>query len=370
MKFKISQKKLSQYLNFAVKSISNNPPLPVLNNFSLEATGNKLIVRATDLQNGIEFRIKSQIEEEGKLSIPAKFFYENIKTLSNEELSFSLKDNNLTIKSSRGKFDLIANLNDDFPEFAPSSLDFKKIDLNFLKLINQYCSFACSTDQARLILTALLLKQNGQILEVVGTDGFRLSILKIKFNLLNDGESLLLPAKALAELEKFASTLEVSEIQLSVNKELQQMTFVIGEVSYFVKMIDGEYPPYEKIIPEAFSNKFAFKASEMEEQLKGAAVVAREVSNIISIEIKDKQMFLKAKTSSLGEYTGNLDIELIEGSDAKVAFNSKYLQDFINNIKPDEVELFINDKLKPIKFTEKGNKKFLYVVMPFRLNDD
>lgn len=369
MKIKVTQSNLESVLNILVRVISSKPQLPILSCLLLEAKDNQITVFATDLNMGIKTKLHGEIIEDGIVAIPAKLFLETIKSLGKGDLEIALQDLTLMITSARSKTNIQCQPNEDFPIFPTLPELTSHFDTAQLKIIEKYISFSTSLDQARLILTTLLFRKNNQGLQVVGTDGFRLSLLNLQKDDLGDLEEFLIVNKAFSEIVKITDIQEQEKVDFEVSDALKQVFFRIGDVELFIRLIEGTYPPFEKIIPSGFEMTGTFDGEEFDTVLKQAMVFAREVSNIITLEIKDGFMKIVANASAKGNYEGEIPVEILEGTEGRVSFNAKYLQDFIKNIKPERIWFGMNDELKPVMFKEVDNDFYQYVVMPFRLNN-
>lgn len=367
MQIKVTQSNLVQALNTVSRSISTKPQLPILSCLLLKAENNQISLFATDINLGIRCQIFGEIEKEGSVAIPAKIFIEVVKTLGQGDLTLKVDEHTLSIIASKTKTKIQCQPHKEFPEFPetpPLKGSFKAAQL---KVIEKYVSFSTSIDQTRLVLTTLLFRQAEDFLQVVGTDGFRLSTLKLKEELKQVGQ-FLIANKAFLEIVKISDAQNAENILFEVSDELKQVFFLIGEVEFFVRLIEGSYPPFEKIIPPDFILTGSFDGPQFEDALKQASVFAKEVSNVVSLEISGDKMKITSNASAKGSYQGEIPVKLETGETGRVAFNIKYLIDFLGNVKPERVWFGMNDELKPVMFKEEGNKFFEYVVMPFRLN--
>jgi DNA polymerase III subunit beta len=368
MKIKVTKSNLESILNILIRIISTKPQLPILSCLLLEAKDNQISLFGTDLNIGIKTNLHGEVLKEGKVAIPAKIFLETIKSLGKSDLELLLDENTLKIKSAKSKTNIQCQNSEEFPEFPTLPELSSQFETSKLKIIDKYVSFSTSLDQARLILTTLLFRKNDEGLQIVGTDGFRLSVLNLANGEMGNQSEFLIANKAFNEIVKISDIQTQEKVHFEVSSELKQVFFRIGDVELFIRLIEGAYPPFEKIIPAGFEVTGTFDGEEFENILKQAMVFAREVSNIISLEFKDGQMNISANASAKGSYEGSIPVEMIDGTEGKVSFNAKYLQDFLKNIKPSRVWFGMNDGLKPVMFKEVDNDFYQYVVMPFRLN--
>lgn len=368
MKIKIAKQNLETILNSLSRIISSKPQLPILSCLLFEAKNGKISLFATDLNLGIKSNVFGEVVEEGSVSIPAKLFLEVIKSLSSGEIEITLKDLSLEIKSGKSKTSLQCQSGEDFPVFPSLPALTSEIDSQKLQIIEKYVSFSTSLDQTRVVLTTLLFRKKDDGVQVVGTDGFRLSVLSFKEEIIKGFEEFLITNKAFNEVVRLSEQQGSEKVLFEVSSELKQVFFKVGESEVFVRLIETSFPPFEKIIPPDFETVISFDGDEFESTLRQATIFARETSNIVTLDISEKSLKISAAASSRGDFEGEVPVENVKGLSGKVSFNVKYLQDFLKNVKPKQIWMGMNDSLKPVMFKESDNEHYEYVVMPFRLN--
>ncbi len=306
MKLKVLQENLKNSLNYLQKVIPSKPQITILSSILLKAKDNELTLSATDLYLGIKTKLIVEIEEEGELIINGELFKSLINSLDSGKVSIELKENSLVITQNKTVSKLSCQKSDEFPSFPIVEGDSFVLNLNDLEKIQNLVTFCAGIDQSRPILTALLLKFKQHGLEVVATDGFRLSNLVLRDINSEQERTILIPAKALNELYRIAKQINVENIEILVSDELKQLLFKINGVEMYVRLIEGDYPPYEKIIPPSFSLKVEFDGEEFLTQLKRAAIFSRDVSNIVKIKIEKDKMIITSQSPSLGDYSGEI----------------------------------------------------------------
>ena len=378
MKITVLQENLKQILGYLQKVIPSKPQLPILSSILLKVENEKLILSATDLYLGIRSELVANVESEGSIVVSGDIFKSLILSLAPGKIELEQSDNLLLIKQGRTRTKLAIQNADEYPQFPKVEGDEFDLKINDLEKIQTLVSFAAGTDQTRPVLTSLLMKFSPNGLEVVSTDGFRLarlffSDLKFAFE-----KELLVPVKALNEVYRIAKQIEAEDIKISVSDELKQLLFKVANVEVFVRLIEGDYPPYQKIIPPSFATEIKFDAEEFLTELKRAQVFAREASNIVKLTLKKKDSGLiiqiHSQSPSFGEYLGEMSVELETGmfnedDELPIAFNVFYLIDFINAVKPERIYLGMNESLKPALLRDENAKNYLYIAMPFRVND-
>jgi DNA polymerase-3 subunit beta len=368
MKLNILQENLKNSLNCLQKVIPNKPQIAVLSSILLKTSNGKLILSATDLYLGIKTELIAEIEKEGELIVNGEVFKSLINSLENGKITLELKENSLIITQDKTISKLSCQNSDEFPAFPTVLGDSFNLSLTDLEKIQNLVAFCAGIDQSRPVLTALFLRFSLNGLEVVATDGFRLSNLILKDIVSEQEKNILVPAKALIELCKIAKQANAKEVQILVSDELKQLLFKLNNIEMYVRLIEGDYPPYEKIVPPSFSIIVEFDGEEFLTQLKRAAIFSRDVSNIVRIKLEKERMLITSQSPSLGEYAGEILINNLSGNDGEIAFNVNYLIDFINATKPESLEFAMNESLKPAIFKDKKIVDYFYIAMPFRVN--
>lgn len=376
IKIQLLQENISKSLNYLQKAIPSRPQLPILSSIHIKVTKASCVFSATDLYFGVRSSSPCQSDNEGEIVVPGKELREIILSLPPGKVSLEYDNATLTIKSGKSRSTLQCYNSDDFPEFPLVEGEAKSITMDDLERINSFVVFSTSLDQARPVLTSALFSYTDKTLEVVGTDGFRLSRLVLKNknsgkktgDSASDSASLLIPAKSISEVFRISSQQEEEKVEFKVSDELKQALFIVGEVEIFVRLIEGSYPPFEKIIPTTSSTSVSFNARELLENIKRANIFSRDSSNIVKFSFTKNSCLIKAESPSLGTFEGELEQAVVSGEEAEIAFNSKYLLDFLQAIKEDEIEFTMTDGLKPATFTPRNQTNYQYVVMPFKVN--
>lgn len=369
MKLKVLQENLNKSLNNLQKAIPTKPQLPILSSILIEAKDNTCTIAATDLYFGVKSNVKADIETEGRVVVPGKQFKEIISSLNPGVLTLEVVEGSFNISSDKTKTSLACQSSEEYPPFPEIEGDEYKLSSDHLSEIEKNVSFSASTDQARPVLTAILFKFSENGSEVISTDGFRLSILNLdSSNVSSEEKTFLIPAKALSEVYRIMAKLDVNEVQFKISRELKQVFFSMNGVLVFVRLIDGNYPPYEKIIPANFTTEVLFDSEELIDNLKRAMIFARESSNIVRFIIGEKEVEIRSSSPSFGNYKGVLRSVKIKGPASEIAFNIKYLVDYLSATKVDEHWFGMSESLKPAMFKPGSSEKYKYVIMPFKVN--
>jgi len=373
MKVSILQENFNSALNNVSRFISTKNQLPILNNLLLSTDSGRLKISATNLELSINYWIGAKIEQDGSTTIPPKEITEFVSYLSSGKIDLSLKENNLLSVSSQkteSTFTTIPAL--DYPEFPliDSKTNFD-IDFNIFSTSISQIAFSAALDDIRPVLTAILCQFTNDNLTFVATDGFRLSFKTIKLvnplNLKADQTiTFLIPAKSLIEVTKLAKNNQ--KIKIGLTSDEHQVVFVLDDVEIISRLIEGDYPDYQKIIPESFSTKVFLNKDEFLQAVKIASVFAKESANVVKLNIKANSLELSANAPQIGQNKASVDSKT-EGENIEIAFNYKFLVDFLTNCKSPEITIELNDSLSPACFQDQSDPSFTHIIMPVRLQD-
>jgi len=376
MKATVLSDSLKQRLPTVFHAISGRSQLPVLLNFLIEAKSGFLTISATDLEIGIVTKIGAKIEKEGKITVPAKTFFDLISNISEEKLTLEARETTLELKGEHLKATFPTMPAGEFPEMPAgefpeivSDKGKKLASLNKNALFESIAkvSFAASVDSGRPALSGVLLKKEAGGITLVATDGYRLS-LKKKITLTNESlsENLLVPSRILKELLFLRESGE--DFDLYVSEKANQIILETKSTILTARLIEAEYPDYQKIIPEDYETKAIFNKEEAQNAVKACSVFAREAANIIKVSLKKGKIVFSSSASSVGE--NEIEIESkVEGEENEIAFNSRYLLDFLNAVTEEIIELQMTGPLNPGVFKTEKDKDYLHIIMPIRVQN-
>jgi DNA polymerase-3 subunit beta len=371
MKISLLQENFNLALNNVSRFVSSKNQLPVLNNILLSTDQGRLKLSATNLELSINYWIGAKIDQEGSITIPSKEITEFVSYLPSGKINLDLKDNLLNLSSEKTQSSFTTTPAVDFPDFPKINPDtLFEIDLDlFVQSINQI-SFSAAIDDTRPVLTGILCLFENNSLKLVATDGFRLSFKEIKLenslNLKKESLSFLIPAKSLIEVTKLAKNNKKIKIGLSTDEH--QVIFVLDDIELVSRLIEGDFPDYQKLIPENYSTKVFINKDELFQSVKLASVFARESANIVKINIKNNNLELTANAPQVGQNLIKLESKT-EGENLEVAFNYKFLIDILSVYKSNEILIELNENLSPVFFHDQSDSSFTHIIMPVRLQD-
>jgi len=373
MKVTVLKENLHQAVNTVSRFIATKAQLPVLGNVLITAD-KQLKLSATNLETGINYWIGAKIDKEGSISIPARLFAEFVASLPPEKVELEIVDNSLFLKSGGFQASFIGIGTNEFP-IVPTNQSQPKIALacqNLAKIFSQVI-FAAAQDESRPVLGGILLKIKDGELVAVATDGYRLSLKKIKEikgveKIEEFKNGLLIPAKTLTEIGRLIDEKKSETLGMTITPESNQVIFSLNEAEVVSRLIEGDFPDYEKIIPTGNTTKVTFEKEEFLRAVKMASLFARESANIIKLDINSKTVKIMANAPQLGDNISEI-VAKTEGEETKIAFNAKYLLDFLAVAGSETITLKASGPLNPGVFTVGSDNTYLHIIMPVRVQE-
>jgi len=319
---------------------------------------------ATDLNAFCHITIPMKTTKKVDFFTEPKKLMEFLQVLPAGEIDIEIKDTGIQIVQgkTKGNFQLIDAK--DFPQPPELTEKEQMIKSTFLTERLSRLLFTASTDEARPVLTGVNFVATDGELTLVATDGFRLSVVKEKRA--GAFSSMIVPSEFLREMLR--QTKGQKEIGFTFSEKEQIVRFAIGQKEFYSRLIDGEFPPYERVIPEEKKTTVTLNKDELLQNTKIISIFARDYSNVIVYDFSEKGLLLSPKKEANAENTTMQDIQ-IEGEPVRVAFNYRYLLDFLNNVSSDEIVIELLRSDTPTLFKVKGDESFFHIIMPVRIQE-
>lgn len=365
MQFTIPQATLNATLKRAVKFLSTKPQLPILSCFYVEATDKEITLIATDLHMGIKEHLTGQIETPGIAVIPAKIFSDLISTLKGN-ITVNLEGQQIEVTSEKSRSVINTLPEQDFPPFPKKEGESVKFSAEMLKQVVELVSFASSRDETKPILTSLLFESSAEPV-AVATDGYRLAKLSLPTDK-GQFPKVLFPARAFEEVIRMIDAKSSETVEIALSEGLKQAFFTLPLSEIVIRTLEGNFPPYQNIVPKEFLYESSFDVDELEHLIKSAMLFSKEGSSIVQITLEIDQIEVKATSSLYGEFKSTMSAKNKIDSPMTIAFNGRYILDFLQKVKGKTGVLKCNDPLKPVVFGVTDLSGYMYLAMPFRLN--
>lgn len=372
MKVEILKENFKNGLNIIEKIVGKNLSLPILDNVLISTEDSFLSLSSTDLETAIKLWILTKIIKKGKVVVPAKFLSSFVSLLPNEKITLEEKKQGLYIECKSFK-NQIQGFN---PEEFPLIPEFK--DTEFLELDNKkFCQGlsqivdVASPSQSRPEISGIYFIFSKNIIKIVATDSFRLAEKTISLESpVKKDLSFILPQKPAREIINILSEKDGKvKIYFSPNQTMFEFPMKEAEhaqVQIVSRLIEGEYPNYEEIIPKKFKTHIIVKRDEFLNQIKAASLFSGKINEVkIKIDDQEKEVQVFAKDPDIGESQSSISAK-IEGEPIEVSFNHKFLIDGLSNIKSSEVIFDMSKEEGPCVLKPVGDASYIYVVMPIK----
>ncbi len=380
MKVTLKHSKLSKALGYSSKSVSGKPNIPILSNVLLSSSENALKLAATNLDMGIQMWIDCQVEDEGTITVNAKYISDFVSaTSSDDNITLELRDSTLYVRTSKSKATFTTIPSDEFPVLPKTTEKpiFTISTIDFVESMDKTL-FACSTD-----LSAGRIQQSGVFFEIdkeqnevhfIGLDGFRLSKRVVQIKNIDpnfEKEEIIVPARYLNELTRIISDYpEIENVEVFLSESGSQLIFKFDDIEFSVRLLEGPYPDYKRIMPDDFQYTYEVKKKDLEEAIKITNTFARgNLGNktLFDFDIENNEIRLKSAVAEVGEGETEVIVSNTSGdSDLKTAYTLRYLQDIVNHIKGDKIIVETKGPLAASVFKDNEDPNYIHLVMPMR----
>jgi len=356
---------LVEGIQLVQNAVSLKSSLPILSNVLLETTKNHLNLTATDLDIGICATIPIIASSYGAITVPAKKFFDIIKSLPDDtDVNILKKKNNfVTIKSGTAQFKIIGLPKEEFPQL-PTFLDKDAITVkqDILKEMLNLTDFAVSRDDTRYVLNGIFFKVKKDKLNIVATDGRRLANINETFEkkTLVD-KSVIIPTKTVQEVKRMLT----EEGDVSIKFSETQILFEFKNSFVLSRLIEGEYPNYQSVIPEKSNKEIKVLRTEFLSAAKRASIFTDKESVAIKLTVNKKKMTISKNTPYLGEAKEDIPVDFSGTQEVEIGFNPRYLIDVLKSLKEENVLFEIDTPNKPGVLRRGDN--YIYVVLPMQL---
>lgn len=372
MKFIIERANLLKSLSHVQSIVEKRNTIPVLSNVRIEALGDGISFKATDMDTEITEVVDAKISEVGATTAPAHMLYDIVRKLSDGsdvELTFPDERGQLTIASGRSKFSLSCIGVEDFPVISGD-----KLPINFemgkeeLKDVIDRTKFAVSTEETRYYLNGLYIhaKNEGEakVLRVVATDGHRLAC--VESPLPKGAENMagvIVPRKTVAEVRKLLDDASCENVKIAMSEN--KIRFTLDEIALTSKLIDGTYPDYERVIPTDNDKTLELSVKELSSAVDRVSVVAERTRAIKMMTAKN-HVTITTSSPDLGSAQEEIEAKY-DSESLEIGYNFRYLLDILNEVKGDSVRISFSDGSSPSVIHDISDASAIYVLMPMRV---
>jgi DNA polymerase-3 subunit beta len=363
VKFRCEREILADALTTAGRAATNRSgTLPVLSGVRLDVADGRLTVTGTDLELTIRLSVPVHVDKEGSAVVPARLVGDIVKALPPGAVDVTVTDDEMSISAGRSQFSVRPLSLSDYPAQAdtdaePVTLSSQQVGEALRQVVR-----AASTDDARAVLTGVLMASEDEGLKMVATDSYRLAVRDLpQSSMLAIGQKVLVPGRALAELQRVLT----ADAELSVRLGQREAVFEVGGTRLSTRLIEGEYPNYRNLLPSSYPNRLTVGREALLEALRRVKILAQD-STPVRLALGGDTLRLTAITQDVGNAHEEVDATY-EGTEMTVAFNPDYLTAGVEAVEGDEVTLSTLDPMKPAVLRGVGHDEYLYLLMPVRV---
>ncbi len=366
VKFRCERDVLADALATAGRAAtSRTGALPVLEGLFLQVRGDELSITGTDLEMSIRLTVAVGGVSDGAIVVPARLSADAVKSLPAGAVELSVGDDDVTISAGRSQFSLRSYNVDDYPaQPDPAAEAVSVTSSDFADALRQVVR-AASTDEARGVITGVLIAAEDDGVRMVATDSYRLAVRDLPDNgMLTGGQKVLVPHRALTELQRILGAGQ----ELTVRFGARQATFECGTTRLTTRLIEGEYPNYRNLVPASSPNQLTVGKEALLEALRRVKIMAqRDSSSAVRLSLGGDVLTLSVRDQDYGKAVEELDVRY-EGDEMLVGFNPDYLVSGVDAIDADEVTFALRDPVKAVVLRGVGKDDYLYLLMPLRVS--
>ncbi len=366
MKFSILQQDIMPVLNSVARSVGMKAQLPVLGNILIEAQSGKLKLSATNLEIGVVRVIKADVSEEGSVTIPARTLVELVSNLQGEKIEFTANSNLLEITTPSFSSTINGIDASEFPSIPLIGKETALVDAEVLHICLPQVGFASALDEGRPVLTGVLTEINDKKLQLVATDGYRLAHKVVSIDEDTSFKSLV-PRRTFEEILRLIAEEKPAKVNISTSDNQNQIIFSFGATQLSSRLIEGQFPSWEKIIPSEEKTTITFDRNELLRAVKLASVFAKGEANVIKIFVGANKITLTSETKELGGQKKDVSAK-VSGDEVQIAFNAKFLTEVLGAFSDSEAEMKLSGPLSAALIKPRSDSSLEYIIMPINLN--
>ncbi len=371
MKFLVKKEDIFNGIRLVANVAAMKSLQPVLANILIETVNdNALRLTATDFDLTISTTVEAQIENEGKITLPAKKLNDIVSRLADKLITFELnnENNSVNIKCENAKFDIIGISASEFPNVLDINLvDENSIDIDikpFTKAIKQ-ASFAAANFETNNLLSGVVCDINENTLEMASTDGNRLARVRENIsNLEKKSSQLIIPSKTTNEFLKMSTLVNDQSVKIYTDKT--KLILKTEKSMMISRIMEGQYPKYNQLIPKENPKVAVINKNKLVSALELVSIMVNEKTSIVKFEFTEDKLTLRGDTPDSGASEETLNVDY-KNEDMIIAFNYKYVIEGLKNMDNDEVKIEMNTNLSPTVFRPNSDEDYISLIMPVQM---
>ena len=375
MNFEIDKKEFLKGLSLMQSVAGRRTTLPILSHILIEGEKKSLYLTGTDLETGIREELSATIHQGGKASVSAKKLYEIVRELPEQTIHINKKENHwIAIHCGKSMFNLAGLDAEEFPSLpAFEEGAFSQVSTQLIKEMIEKTVFAASSEESRYHLNGILLLQGKEgeraMMRMVATDGHRLSLVDRESQMIRGIEKgIIIPKKGVLEIKKVVADRDGEE-QMEVYFNQTHGFFKMGKSLMVIRLIDGEFPEYEQVIPKGNDKKIVIQKEKIYGCLRRVSTMASERVEGIKFSVKKNSIELSSYHQDYGDAREEVEVSY-EGPPLEIGFNARYLMEALNVMDREEIIMELKDEgspgvIKPVSTTEPPHQ--ICIIMPMRI---
>ncbi len=368
MKLSTRRDALFGQLQTVTRAASTRSAVQALSGVQIAAQGDGIELRATDMEIGLRVPLDGEVVREGAVVLPARLLVDVVRALPGDEVSLELRpsEQDVEIVAGPATFHIRTLRLEDFPPFPEPEQD-GRVQVPggaFVETVVKVARSA-SRDETRPVLTGILVSANGDELRMVATDSYRLSVKETKLEAALEGSfEANVPARALQELTRIVQ--QADDEALSVAVRTNQVIFEAGGVVLSSRLIDGQFPNYRQLLPDAYEHELQLAGAEITEVVRRISLLAQKNAPL-RLAFTEGELTVSARTPDVGEASESLPVPF-QGEPLEIGFNPEFLRDGLEALESADVLLKLISPLRPGLIQAADGSGFVYLLMPIRLN--
>ena len=372
MKLSCLQENLSRGLGIVGRAVATRSTLPITQNIFFSAEQSQLKLAATNLEMATTCWVGAKVEEEGSITMPARLLIDFVSSLPNDLIEITLPSGGHTVELKSGRFQAHINGIDaqDFPPI-PQVTDGigTSVEAGALREGITQVAFAAAVEESRPVLAGINAEFEGTDLSLAAADGFRLAVHKVALpSPVEEKVTVIIPARTLTELNRLLGDQE-EPVEILINQQKSQALFRLKGVEMVSQLIQGSFPNYSQVIPQGYTTRAVVDIGEFLRISRMSSVFARDGSGIVRLvitpgaELTPGKIAASAQAEEIGGNVSEIDA-LVDGEEAKIAFNVKYLSDVLSIVRQSQVALEVSTPSSPGVIRPIGVDNYVHVIMP------
>ncbi len=374
MELSVNREALLRELSLTQGVVERKTTIPILANLLCEAKGSRFTLTATDLELSIRTSCEADVKKEGAGTIPAKKLIELVRLLPDDALRFKLLENHwVQIVSDRRNYKLVGLSKENFPALPNFPGALVRIPAALVGAVIRKTAFAISMEESRYTLNGALLVLKPESLLMVATDGHRLALVETehKFPGLSSEVRVLVPKKAMTEIERLAAEESENDAEFEFAQDESHLFFARGERLLISRKLTGQFPNYEAVLPRDNNKTFAVDRNQLTDALRRVAQLADQRSHAVKFALAKEGVEISASSPEYGEAREAIEVDY-KGDPLVIGFNAEYLLDFLGAAAEGPIAIELKDEqsagqLRPLGEDPETAGRYRYVVMPMRI---